>query len=177
MARSNPKDSESSSLLTWLKTLLHHGNRDTVLTGQPIQQSMELLQLEVGTDKPLFSDDYETYQSLATDCWLKHVWRFQQEYDLQLKQETSVLTLQSTDDSFLISRFADAGFTGMSLLILNQRRRFYGRRLLLIWFKQAASNCAKVPGGVDATALGIHSTIGHVRNGQHIRSGIYGGGL
>jgi hypothetical protein len=45
--------------------------------GQLIRQSMELLQLELGTTKPLlFSDDYKTYQSLATDCWLKHVWWF-----------------------------------------------------------------------------------------------------
>jgi hypothetical protein len=100
--------------LTWLKTLLRHGNRDTV-TGQLIRQSMELLQLELGTGKPLFSDDYETYQSLATDCWLKHVWRFQQEYDLQLKHELAVLTLQSTDDTFLMPHFAEAGFTGKSL--------------------------------------------------------------
>jgi hypothetical protein len=109
--------------LTWLKTLLRHGNWDTV-TGQLIQQSMELLQLEMGKDKPLFSDDYEMYQVMATNCWLKHVWQFQQEYDLQLKHKVPVLTLQSTDDSFLMSRFADAGFTGKSLQLLNQCRRF-----------------------------------------------------
>jgi hypothetical protein len=87
---------------------------------QIIRQSMELLQLELGKGIPLFSDDYETYQSLATDCWLKNVWRLQQEYDLQLKHdEMPVLTLQSSDDSFLMSHFADAGFTGESLWLTN----------------------------------------------------------
>jgi hypothetical protein len=86
---------------------------------------MELLQLELGTGQPLFSDDYETYQLLATNCWLKHVWRFQQEeYDLQLKPKVPVQTLQSTDDFFLMSCFADAGFTGESLRLLNQCRPF-----------------------------------------------------
>jgi hypothetical protein len=46
---------------TWLKILLRHGNQDTV-TGQLIGQSMELLQLELGTRKPLFSDDYKTFR-------------------------------------------------------------------------------------------------------------------
>ena len=86
---------------------------------------MELLQLEIGTGNPLFQDDYATFESLATDCWLKHVWRFQQELDLSLKHATPVfLTLQSTSDLFLMSLFSDAGYTGESLRVLNQCRRF-----------------------------------------------------
>jgi hypothetical protein len=87
---------------------------------QKIRQSMELLQLELAKGKPLFLDDYETYQSLATDCWLKNVWRLLHEYDLQLKHdETPVLTLQLSDNSFLMSHFTDAGFMGKSLWLTN----------------------------------------------------------
>lgn len=64
------------------------------------------------------------FESLATGCWLKHVWRFQQELDLSLKHATPVPTLQSTSDSFLISLFSDACYTGKSLRVLNQCRRF-----------------------------------------------------
>ncbi len=109
--------------LTWLKTLMQHGDRDTV-TGHLIRQSMELLQLELGTGNSLFLDDYATFEFLATDCWLKHVWRFQQELELRLQHATPVLTLQSTSDSFLMSLFADAGFVGESLRVLNQCRCF-----------------------------------------------------
>ncbi len=109
--------------LTWLKTLLRHRDRATV-TGLLIRQSMELLHLEIGTGNPLFQDDFATFKSLATDCWLKHVWSFQQELELSLQHATPVLTLQSTSDLFLMSLFADAGFTGESLRVLNQCRRF-----------------------------------------------------
>jgi hypothetical protein len=85
---------------------------------------MELLQLELGTGNSLFLDDYATFEALATDCWLKHVWRFQQELELRLQHATPVLTLQSTSDSFLMSLFADAGFAGESLRVLNQCRCF-----------------------------------------------------
>jgi hypothetical protein len=85
---------------------------------------MELLQLEIGTGNSLFQDDYATFESLATGCWLKHVWHFQQEMELSLKHATPVLTLQPTSDSFLMSTFSDAGYTGQSLRVLNQCRRF-----------------------------------------------------
>jgi hypothetical protein len=73
------KDPNVLQGLMWLETLLQHGDQDTV-TGHLLRQSMELPQLELGTGNPLFLDDYETFESLATDCWLKHVWRFQQEF-------------------------------------------------------------------------------------------------
>jgi hypothetical protein len=91
------KDPSVLQGLTWLKTLLCHGDRATV-TGHLIRQNMELLQLEIGTGNSLFQDDYATFESLATDCWLKHVWRFQQEMELSLKHANPVLTLQSTSN-------------------------------------------------------------------------------
>jgi hypothetical protein len=47
------KDPYGLQGLTWLRTLLRHGDRATV-TGHLIRQSMELLQLEIGTGNPLF---------------------------------------------------------------------------------------------------------------------------
>jgi hypothetical protein len=64
------------------------------------------------------------FESLATGCWLKHVWRFQQELDLSPKHAPPLLTLQSTSDSFLTSLFSDTGYMGDSLQVLNECRRF-----------------------------------------------------
>jgi hypothetical protein len=43
--------------------------------------------------------------------------------------------------------------------------------------RQVATNCVKMPGGVDVMILGGHSIIGHGRNGQQIHTGTYGGEL
>jgi hypothetical protein len=58
--------------LTWIKTLLHHGERAT-MTGALLWSSMKSLHLELGTGVPFFQDDYEVWSVLATDCWMKHV--------------------------------------------------------------------------------------------------------
>jgi hypothetical protein len=63
---------------------------------------MGLLQLELGTANPLFLDDYATFESLATNCWLKHVWRFQQEFELSLKHATPC-PCSSTKERFLLN--------------------------------------------------------------------------
>jgi hypothetical protein len=58
--------------LTWIKALLHQGERAT-MTGALLWSSIESLHLELGTGVPFFQDDYEVWLVLATDCWLKHV--------------------------------------------------------------------------------------------------------
>jgi hypothetical protein len=77
--------------LTWIKTLLHHGERST-MTGELLRPSMDSLHLELGTGAPFFHDNFEVWSDLATGCWLKDVWELQQEQALQVDHTVPVVT-------------------------------------------------------------------------------------
>ena len=107
--------------LTWIKTLMHHGDRETV-TGALLRSSLEHLQLELGSGVPFFQDDYEIWSDLATNCWLKHVWKFLQEQALRVEHTVPVLKTQTTQDAFLMPFLVQHGFSNNDLRILNHCR-------------------------------------------------------
>ena len=107
--------------LTWIKTLMHHGDRETV-TGALLRSSLEHLQLELGSGAPFFQDDYEIWSDLATNCWLKHVWKFLQEQALRVEHTVPVLKTQTAQDAFLMPLFVQHGFSNNDLRILNHCR-------------------------------------------------------
>ena len=107
--------------LTWIQTLMRHGDRATV-TGQLLRASMENLHLEIGTGAAFFEDDYDVWAPLATDCWLKHVWQFQAEHGIRVEHTVPKLCKQTTADEFLMPLFAAQGYSGNDLRLLNQCR-------------------------------------------------------
>jgi hypothetical protein len=109
--------------LTWIKTLLHHGERAT-MTGTLLRSSMESLHLELGTGVPFFQDDYEVWSVLATDCWLKHVWEFQQEQEVRVEHTVPVVRTQTEHNAFLMPLFVQHGYQNNELRLLNQCRCF-----------------------------------------------------
>jgi hypothetical protein len=117
------KDPYIGQGLTWIKTLLHHGGRET-MTGALLRSSMEYLHLEVGTGSPFFQDNYEVWSDLVTDCWLKHVWQFQQEQSLRVDHTVPVVMKQTEHDAFLMPLFVKHGYLANDLRLLNQCRCF-----------------------------------------------------
>ena len=106
-----------------IKTLLHHGGRET-MTGALLRSSMEYLHLEVGIGSPFFQDNYEVWSDLATDCWLKHVWQFQQDQSLRVDHTVPVVMKQTVHDAFLMPLFVKHGYLANDLRLLNQCRCF-----------------------------------------------------
>ena len=66
-----------------LKMLLRHGGTKSQC-GILIQCCYEALQLEVGSQQPLFDLDYETFEALCTESYLKTVWKYVQEHKIKV---------------------------------------------------------------------------------------------
>jgi len=58
-----------------------------------IHASLKFLQLEIGTYRNVFSLPYDSWHFLATDCWLKTLWRFLDYANIQLQSKMAHLPL------------------------------------------------------------------------------------
>ena len=50
--------------------------------------SIESFKLELGVTGSLFSKKYDVYGHVATDSWVKHLWRFLFEYCIEVDEDT-----------------------------------------------------------------------------------------
>jgi len=73
-------------------------------TSQPEQSLLltllELLQLEVGISSPILQADFHRWGVLATDCWVKSLWRFVWAAEIQV--------ISTSKDTFRFQRQGDA---------------------------------------------------------------------
>jgi hypothetical protein len=100
------------------------------------------MQLEIGTGKPFLSLPFDLYGGLATHCWISHLWEYLSDNNLTLtpgaspiqlrhapNKWTTELTHQGLEpgtalDQFLITLFANAGYTKDDLFALNVCRMY-----------------------------------------------------
>ena len=93
--------------LEHLETLLRCGNNDST-TGKLLRMSWEALKLEMGMPDSLTDLDYKLFESWATDCWLKTVWKYCWERDIQIEDPTPDLKLRRENDKFLMQAFVQS---------------------------------------------------------------------
>ena len=92
-----------------LRLLLEHGSEDT-LSGKLLRISLEQMQLEVGELESVLSLPYKRFHHLATDVWIKHVWRFCSESGVKLVWNTAVLPLPLREwDSAIMAKCRAVG--------------------------------------------------------------------
>jgi hypothetical protein len=103
-------------LKLWLA--VQHGDAPTI-TGHQLRASMEIHTLEMGLPGNLLQQDFNTYGQLATSSWLKHLWQFCTESNIQVTATTPQLLLARTNDEFLIPQFAKYGYRNKDLIALN----------------------------------------------------------
>ena len=84
-----------------LKLLLKHGGRTTQL-GTSLEACMEGLQLEIGTDTPVFDLDYSVYSFLTTKSLIKHTWKLIQSCGLSIETTHKLPWLCQQHDDFLM---------------------------------------------------------------------------
>lgn len=53
-------------------------------TGKLIRTSMDTMKVELGTQGSTFKLDYEIYGHLATEHWVKHLWYFLFENEIEI---------------------------------------------------------------------------------------------
>ena len=76
-----------------LRLLLEHGPEQT-LSGKLIRTSFEQLQLEVGELTQVLSLPYRNFHFLATDAWVKQIWRFCSQKEIKVQWFEAILPLK-----------------------------------------------------------------------------------
>jgi hypothetical protein len=108
-------------LKLWLA--IQHGDAKTI-TGHQLRASMELHTLEIGLPGHLLQQNYKIYGQLATSSWLKHLWEFCDDSNLQVTSTTPKLQLHRTGDEFLMRQFVAYGYRAEQLSKLNVCRLY-----------------------------------------------------
>ena len=91
--------------MSHLALCLSEGESQTI-TGELLRASMEQMLLEIGTPGHLLQLDYSTYGNIATDCWIKTVWKFAWENEIDITDTGPQLESYRWNDQFLMEEFA-----------------------------------------------------------------------
>ena len=105
--------------------LLRHPANATQ-TGSYLQAVLESHQLETGTSFGIFQQVYENTAILASETWVKRVWRQLDEYDIFLSMDIPSLRLRAKHDRFLMEVFMDLEIDQETLKWLNWCRMYLG---------------------------------------------------
>ena len=102
--------------ITQVQVLLDNVWENTV-TGDLIRVSMESLKLELGIKGSIFSHDFDMYGHLATNCWVKHLWKFVWAHSIEINDKVGEEDILRERDTMLTDKFA----TSFKLGLLNKR--------------------------------------------------------
>jgi hypothetical protein len=102
---------------------IQHGDAPTI-TGNQLRASMELHTIEIGLPGHLLTQSFAQFGHLATNSWLKQLWEFCSESNIQVTATTPQLALARVNDAFLMQQFAAHGYRGQDLFQLNLCRLY-----------------------------------------------------
>jgi hypothetical protein len=105
----------------WLT--IQHGDSPTI-TGNQLRASMELHTMEIGLPGNLTQNDYKVFGHLATTSWIKQLWEFCDDSNIQLVATTPKLTMAKEKYSFLMAKFAQFSYRKEQLYHLNLCRLY-----------------------------------------------------
>jgi hypothetical protein len=99
------------------------GNANST-TGGLVRTSIEATKLELGLSSSVFESDFKKFGKLATECWITHSWKFMEEFNITMIEDTPPLALRRVGDKFIIESFNRHRFKGKQLVRLNRCRLF-----------------------------------------------------
>ena len=88
-------------------------------TAKYLENNLQSHQLETGTSFGLFQQDYSNTAILASDTWLKGVWKELESVDMYVAFDSPGLTLQREGDALLVELFMEAEVDQETLKWLN----------------------------------------------------------
>jgi hypothetical protein len=109
--------------ISHIDRLLRFG-QSSHLTGRLIRQSLEALQVEIGSDRFPFVLDYSIYGILASSTWVSSTWEFVDRFNIGLQVQLPQLSLARDGDTFLMDLFVFKGYRRQQLVWLNRCRLF-----------------------------------------------------
>ena len=107
-----------SKIAIWIR----HSSSNTIL-GLWFRISYEYLMLEINQPGCLFEVDFTKWAFLATECWIKDLWKFVWDHNIVLTPPMmATLHIQRINDRFLMPWFQSHGASDEELTILNRCR-------------------------------------------------------
>ena len=106
-----------------LDMLLRHPANRTA-TASFLEANVQAHQLETGTSFGIFQQVYDNTAILASDTWVKRVWRSLDAHDVHVELDSPPLALRREGDCLLMELFMDAKVDQQTLLWLNWCRMF-----------------------------------------------------
>jgi hypothetical protein len=105
--------------MTHLLELLKEGNSSSI-TGELFCATTEQLRLELGLGRSFNNWNFTSFAPLATSSWIKSVWKFCHEYNIQLHDPCPKLPLSHSNDRYLMQLFATYGYQKKEVQQLNK---------------------------------------------------------
>ena len=106
-----------------IEMLLRHMSNRTK-TGNYMEANLQAHQLETGTSFGILQQVYHNTAILASDTWIKRVWRELEELDIYVACDSPALLLRCQDDALLVDLFINLEVDQDELLWLNWCRMF-----------------------------------------------------
>ena len=98
-------------------------SNSNTITGKLIRVSLELSVLEIGIGRDIFSLDYGKFNMLLSDCWIKSIWKFTYDNNINIVDRITKYPLPSREgDVFIMEVFQHQGYSKEKLQILNRCR-------------------------------------------------------
>jgi hypothetical protein len=63
------------------------------------------VQLEIGLPGQVLQQDYSIIEPITTNCWLKLVWEFAWEHEVEIQEMCPKLELYCRNDHYLVEEF------------------------------------------------------------------------
>jgi len=132
-----------------LHLFLEHAN-STSSKGILIHASLEFLQLELGMHTNLFLLPYDTWNFLATDCWIKMLWYFVDTSNLKLQSISSNILLPLCQhDGSIMADALSANLPKSSIQAINHchitHQAFYWSDVANSWGNSIFPSCLHPP--------------------------------
>lgn len=90
-----------------------------------------MTKVEIGVGGPLFTQSFARFGSLATECWVKHTWKFLADHGMTIKDRVGELKLHRQGDVFLTEAFIQLGLKVAALKWMNACRLYLRVEMLL----------------------------------------------
>jgi hypothetical protein len=95
------------------------------MMGDLLRNTIEAAKLEIGVGRNLFSLKYKQYHPLLTDTWIKDVWKFADENNIEIVDKvTKNLKLHRQNDVFIMEIIVNQGYTKGELHKINKCRLY-----------------------------------------------------
>ena len=111
-----------TTIATLNSFLQHYGTSSSF--GITLLASMEHLQMELGVQECPFNYEYDTWQHLATDSWVKALWEKIDNMGINLELEYESLVPPQETDRTIMQTMVDMGYKGRELQAINRVRNY-----------------------------------------------------